>query len=361
VELLVVIAIIGVLIALLLPAVQAAREAARRMSCTNNLKQWGIATHNYHDTRGSLPGFSMPWMGTYDDEGNPEYSYARAYSVQAQLLPFIELAQVHDLIDFNKDLTAGGMSFDLSTDSVMVELFKTSPAMVRCPSSTAPKTIGYYGSSATTETAIGSYVACYGSNHLRLLEMSSNPPESGPNGVYHLNSYYSLSAITDGLSNTMFMSEALAGPGGESIATTEGVTHAMVKANREYRWLIASVTPMGGPGGMTLPWDTTGIGGAAHIDTKIGTSAKKWYRGRCATWLLGLPMYTGYTAFITPNAKVADLWSMHDGYYGARSNHSGGVNTLAGDGSVHFVSDSINEGVWRNLGSRCDGEVASFK
>jgi hypothetical protein len=294
----------------------------------------------------------MPITG-YDENGDPEYSFIRAYSVQAQLLPFMELSQLHDLIDYNKDLTTGGMSLNLSTDSVMLELFKTSPAMVRCPSSTVPKIIGYYGSSATTETAIGSYVACYGSTHLRLNEMSENPPKAGPNGVYHLNSYYPLSAVTDGLSNTMFMSEAIAGPGGEPVAAR---THAAVKANREHRWLIAQFIPMAG-----APWDTTGIGGATYIDTKIGTSDKKWYKGRCATWLFGLPMYTGYTAYITPNAKVADLWCMNDGYYGARSNHNGGVSTLAGDGSVHFVSDSIKEGIWRNLGSRNDGEVASFE
>jgi hypothetical protein len=355
VELLVVIAIIGMLIALLLPAVQAAREAARRMSCTNNLRQWGIATHNYHDARGSLPGFSMPLTG-YDSDGNPQYSYSRAYSVQAQLLPFIELTQIHNLIDFNKDLTLSGMSFDLSTDPVMVELFKTAPAMVCCPSESSPKTVGYYGSSATTETAISSYVACYGSTHLRLSEMSENPPQQGPDGVYHLNSYYPLSAITDGLSNTMFMSEALAGPGGVAIESSEGITHAMTKNNKDHRWLIAQVLPM-----PSLPWDTTGTGGVAYIDTKIGTTAKKWYRGRCATWLLGLPMYTGYTAYLPPNAPVAGFWCMHDGYYGARSNHNGGVNTLAGDGSVHFVSNSINESIWRHLGDRCDGEVASFK
>jgi hypothetical protein len=324
------------------------------MSCTNNLKQWGIATHNYHDTRGSLPGFSMPITG-YNSDGSPNYSYSRAYSVQSQLLPFIELVQVHDLIDFNRDLTASGMSLDLSTDPAMVELFRTSPAIVRCPSESTPKTVGYYGSAATTETAIGSYVACYGSTHLRLSEMSEYPPQQGPNGVYHLNSYYELSAITDGLSNTMFMSEALAGPGGVPIETSEGLTHDAAKNSKEHRWLIAQVLPMG------TVWDATGTGGSAYIDTKLGTTAKKWYRGRCASWLLGLPMYSGYTAYLTPNAKVAGFWSMHDGYYGARSNHNGGVNTLAGDGSVHFVSDSINEVIWRNLGSRCDGEVASFK
>jgi hypothetical protein len=357
----VVIAIIGLLIALLLPAVQAAREAARRMSCTNNLRQWGIATHNYHDTRDCLPGYSMPFKGTYDTSGNPEYSYARAYSVQAQLLPFMELSQLHDLIDYDKDLTAGGMSMNLSTDSLMVELFKTSPAMVRCPSSTAPKVVNYYGTDAETRTAIGSYVACYGNNYFLLTEMLSAPNRAGPNGIYHFNSYYPMSAITDGLSNTMFMSEALAGPGGEPIAATDGITHAAVKANREYRWLIASVTPAMAGGTVTYPWDTAGTGGAAHIDTKIGTAGKKWYRGRCATWLVGLPMYTGYTAYIPPNAKVADMWCMNDGYYGARSNHNGGVSTLAGDGSVHFVSDSIKESIWRNLGSRNDGEVASFE
>ncbi|MDR2114862.1 MAG: DUF1559 domain-containing protein, partial [Planctomycetaceae bacterium] len=286
----------------------------------------------------------------------PIYSFSRAYSVQSQLLPFIELAQIHDSIDFNRDLTASGMSMDLSTDPVMLELFKTSPAMVRCPSDSTGKTIQYYGSSATTETAISSYVACYGSTHLRLSEMSSNPPPAGPNGVYHLNSYYPLAAITDGLSNTMFMAEALAGPGGVPIESSEGLTHAAAKTSREYRWLIAQVIPM-----PSAPWDTTGTGGATYIDTKLGTGAKKWYRGRCATWLLGLPMYTGYTAYLPPNAKVAGFWSMHDGYYGARSNHPGGVSTLGGDGSVHFVSDSINDSIWRNLGSRNDGEVASFK
>ncbi|WDI41313.1 DUF1559 domain-containing protein [Bremerella sp. P1] len=187
VELLVVIAIIGVLIALLLPAVQQAREAARRMQCTNNLKQLGLAVHNYHDTFGTLPaGWIRP-----SDRSNFQNNNFWGWSTL--ILPFIEQNSLHDKIDFKwewvKTSTLGNPNAGLSTNEINAYL---------CPSDITGGKNGKENDNGTSN-----YLGNYGNKSLNGSEYGT----SADRGIFSRNSNVGLRDITDGTSNTILFGE----------------------------------------------------------------------------------------------------------------------------------------------------------
>jgi prepilin-type N-terminal cleavage/methylation domain-containing protein len=351
VELLVVIAIIGVLIALLLPAVQAAREAARRMSCRNNLKQWGIALHNYHGTFDCLPGFSDGWRKRPD--GTSFVNHIRSYSVQARLMPYMENTSLHNLIDYNVDLFADA-TFPFRNDPYVLDMIKRTAPMVRCPSEIAPALIPYQGSDTkdVQPTAPGNYVVCYGTTQIFLNTVTGQ--EATTDGTFHFGSNYSFNAFTDGLSNTMCFSEGIASIGG----LRPKATHDEIKKDGRYRHLAGTLPGMGMSG--STGWDSTGLGGSSYIDTTFGTGSITWVPFRCTSWIVGRPINTGYCAYMPPNPHVADVFSGSDGYISARSYHNGGVHVLLLDGSSHFVGDSIGHDIWRGYATRDRGEIVSL-
>lgn len=187
VELLVVIAIIGVLIALLLPAVQQAREAARRMQCTNNLKQLGLAVHNYHDTFGTLPS---GWIRPGDLTNFPNNNY---WGWGALILPFIEQNSLHDQINFKwewvKNSGSGNPNSDLST--VPIDGFQ-------CPSDITGAKNGKENDNATSN-----YLGNYGNKSLNGTEYGT----SADRGIFARNSNVGFRDITDGTSNTILFGE----------------------------------------------------------------------------------------------------------------------------------------------------------
>jgi prepilin-type N-terminal cleavage/methylation domain-containing protein/prepilin-type processing-associated H-X9-DG protein len=179
IELLVVIAIIGIMVALLLPAVQAAREAARRLQCSNNLRQIGIALHNYHDTRGSFPsGMSWPnrmfWTG--------------------QVLPYIEQTTLHSMIDLN-------LPWDVTPNSAVLG---TVVSVYRCPSSDSPRNVDAAGISGRVPC---DYTACTSG----LINRESGPdPLAGrdyADGIFFVNSGLGIRDIIDGTSYTVAVGE----------------------------------------------------------------------------------------------------------------------------------------------------------
>lgn len=187
VELLVVIAIIGVLIALLLPAVQQAREAARRMQCTNNLKQLGLAVHNYHDTFGALPA---GWIRPGNLANYPNNNY---WGWGALILPFIEQNSLHDQINFNwewvKSSSTGNPNSDLSTTAING---------FQCPSDiTGPK------NGKENDNGTSNYLGNYGNKSLTGSEYGT----SADRGIFTRNSSVGLRDITDGTSNTVLFGE----------------------------------------------------------------------------------------------------------------------------------------------------------
>jgi prepilin-type N-terminal cleavage/methylation domain-containing protein len=194
VELLVVIAIIGVLIGLLLPAVQSARGAARRMSSLNNLKQMGLALHTYHDGKRRLPpGFTSTTTGSWPGGSNdPVPESGPGWSFFAEILPFMEESALHGQIDFSKRI-------DHADNQVARE---TIVAAYVDPGDTSPKLIDVKDTSQATmfEAAVCSYAGCLGTKSYEELPFT---------GVFHRNSKVRFDDITDGLSKTIGIGERM--------------------------------------------------------------------------------------------------------------------------------------------------------
>ena len=292
IELLVVIAIIAILIGLLLPAVQKVREAATRMQCTNNLKQIGIALHNYHDVHKRLP--------TAVD--------ALRFSTQAHILPFLEQDNLHRTINFpagaNSPTNAGPRGqriagFICPTD----------------PQSTLPA--GFGGNS---------YVVNYGS------DVVWASTESG--GVFFFAGVgVRLTDILDGTTNTAMACERRIGDQSNAIATD--------------RTDLFSTTG--------TPPTTPDAAVAVCQGINPTDLANQWRSDYGGYWLQGFHM-TLYTHAGLPNTRSCAFPPRHM-LMVANSAHSNGVNMMLCDGSVRFVSNSVNLATWRALGTRMGSEI----
>jgi len=311
IELLVVIAIIAILIALLLPAVQAAREAARRTQCKNNLKQLGLALHNYHDVHNAFPPGGTYRAATVQPAG---------WSVQARLLPFIEQANLQGLIDFSR-------SYDVQPTVTQVRV-----ATFMCPSEVNDKA---YPDGALTHWPIN-YAANYG-------EWFLWNPTSGQfgSGAFGPNARTSMRDFTDGTSNTLAMAE--------------------VKA---FQYYLRDVGAVANPPVPTDPASITGLGG-----TLKNSGHAEWVdsRGNQTSFTTTftpntkVPHNDGGTIrdvdWVNSREGVSATASTY-GAFTARSFHTGIVQGLLMDGSVRSFSDNIDRGVWRGAGTRSGGEVA---
>jgi len=298
IELLVVIAIIGVLIALLLPAVQAAREVARRANCTNNLRQLGVALHSYHDSLGSFPPGRL--------------TYPIVYSPQARLLPYLEQSNVNRLIDYNVTFVGA----DLPTWKNAAAARTPVPSFL-CPSD-ADRIPGL-------DFGVTSYYGSVGSG----LVDNGNLNTGAIDGVFYANSSIKFRDIVDGLSQTAAFSESLLGSGE---ASSTGATPQ--DAQREVL-LLPNTTP-------------TTIGNCTN------PPAGSWWAQRGVRWMQGSYGYALYNHFYQPNALNYDCNSSSRafGLTAARSNHRNGVNVLLCDGSVQFARDTIDLALWRGLATR---------
>jgi prepilin-type N-terminal cleavage/methylation domain-containing protein len=297
VELLVVIAIIGILVALLLPAVQAAREAARRTQCLNNLKQFGLGFHNYHDQYRMMVKGARTWVNDpvppgpgawYDDHG-----------WYGPLLPFIEQSNVADKINWSVKFS----------DAVNEQARRARIDLFGCPSD------GLKENEWNTTTWCrwrGNYVASWGNTNYGQTDKAG---VIGYAGAFSFQPRRSLAALTDGTSNTLLMSECITSSG---------------------------------PG-----WN----GPLSEIQLNLGGQT--------------------FNAWLTPNAKAndevarlcpaaADLNGIHgctnlgggqelNAFFTARSKHAGGVNTALADGSIRFISNTVDLATWRKLSTAAEG------
>jgi prepilin-type N-terminal cleavage/methylation domain-containing protein/prepilin-type processing-associated H-X9-DG protein len=302
IELLVVIAIIAVLIALLLPAVQAAREAARRAQCVNNLKQIGLAVHNYHDRVGALPGAELDYNGS-------------KLSALTHLLTSMEQTNVFNSVNF---------SFIYSDPSNSTAL-TTRIATFICPSDVSDPHPEYGGQT--------NYMAAMGSWIVWMSASGPNATLPPPNGVFYGNSATTFAGVTDGLSNTTFFSERILAD------FTTGVVSP-----------IADV--FFSPAAPTTIADATQICQAINIYDPA--SQFPLFMG--APWINGQHVFLQVTG---PNTRSCGFFAYLRACMPPSSRHPGGVNTLLGDGSVHFVKDSINIATWQALGTRAGGEIIS--
>lgn len=309
IELCVVIAIIGVLIALLLPAVQQARESARRITCSSHLRQLGIALHNFHST----------WQQFPPGRGDP---IPGVFSAHAYLLEHVEQASIRQEIDFQRAPTtftvAGGVVHD---GSVNLSAAMSRIPLLQCPSD--PLSGGVPGS----EFGSTNYAANAGSGLKQWGSLTDG------DGVFFKGSRIGLRDITDGSTNTVAMSERLNGPGAQNQDPLES----------NVQRLTLEI-----PGGD----DTTPAACAS-------SSGGNCYRERGAKWILGNYGNTLYNHYYAPNTPIWDCMNLQQqkALSAARSLHTGGVNTLLCDGGVKFVSNSIDLTLWRNLATRQGSET----
>ncbi len=324
IELLVVIAIIGVLIALLLPAVQAAREAARRAQCTNNLKQLGLALHNYAST----------FTEALPNNGYTGINYPNDYSPHARLLAFLEQSTLYAAINFDIDMGHPGRT-DLP--AALHTVARMQVATFLCPSDGVQGVKPYPLPSGVSIPIAGcNYAMNFGSGLDGVFHPGGGQPTDG---LCWVNSLVTFSAVTDGTSNTLCFTETLIGNGNTPTATEDFQT---------YRAVVST----GNQAIATLA-DT---GGYAAIQSQI----TGWNGMRNTHWLRGAvpdgPLINGRFA---PNFQSPDLIFKSVKITAARSRHPGGVNALMVDGSVRFVKDSVNRDVWRASFTRAGGEILS--
>ncbi len=349
IELLVVIAIIAVLIALLLPAVQAAREAARRAQCVNNMKQIGIAMHNYHDVTQRLPWGAGPW-GWND------------WSTHVMMLPYMEQTNLFNALNFTNGCADGNCG-NINTTAVYRQI-----ATFLCPSDpdrlsslqghnnymgnagSAPNS--FYGWNQQSNGAFGQFagVFCF-------VGVACDSPPAPPCGSANGQQPFSIGFrdITDGLSQTAAFSERVKGIGSNNSTLYDGLNPSASFVNAPgvandgktdaspvafYNTCRTFVPPAPISGGSLDNQDSSG-----------------------ARWDVGYAPDTRYVHIMPPN-NIFQCGGDNDdagrqaGYSGT-SRHSGGVNVLLCDGSVRFIKNSVSAQAWWGLGTRAGGEVLS--
>ena len=309
IEVLVVVAIIAVLISLLLPAVQSAREAARRTQCANNLLQLGIALGNYEATHLVLPpGVVNPTGPIVETPAGYQFSWI------TQILPFFEQRNVYQHLDFNAGIYQVN---NLTVRSVSMNT-------LLCPSTPFGRnSFANFGSGSLGPSlsnipppAMTSYAACH--NDIEA------PIDSKNNGVFFLNSHVRLDEIEDGLAHTIFLGEKR--PGGDELGWASGTR--------------ATLRNTGTPINQTS-LDPTDLGPFMSVDTEGGPPPDPDAPG----------MSSGpATAPAAPKAPIP----IPVGGFG--SYHSNGSNFVFGDGSVRFLRTTLNDRIFRLLGNRADGE-----
>jgi prepilin-type N-terminal cleavage/methylation domain-containing protein/prepilin-type processing-associated H-X9-DG protein len=361
IELLVVIAIIAVLIALLLPAVQAAREAARRSQCTNNLKQLGLALHNYHSALNSFPPggcVSANGIGTTNLWG--------AWSAQAMMLPYLEQQAVYNALNFTWETQSNSYGTGINITGITTKINS-----FLCPSSpTVPANSGYPSNPVGGFFLPGNnYFMSTGSS--MMWRCDSGATFSGspciPNGLFCVGGKgYSIADITDGTANTIAAGEWRTGDFNDFQLSIQDFV-----GNQNYSdWGATSrdlISPFANMplGGSDVPIALNQCAQSWQSMTGgFGTNGQRSWNGR--DWAIGLYSYTLGNLVVPPNSTYpyCEFWSTNSdwdagGFIGLTSFHPGGANVMMADGSVRFLKSSIAWNTLWGLGSRAQGEVIS--
>jgi prepilin-type N-terminal cleavage/methylation domain-containing protein/prepilin-type processing-associated H-X9-DG protein len=328
IELLVVIAIIGVLIALLLPAVQAAREAARRSQCVNNLKQIGLALHNYHQSNDSLPPSGEAFSNEYPALG--WNAGPQNFSMKVRILPYMEAGNAFNSVNFAVTAIWGtGPASPIDGFSINYSIRHTKIASYFCPSDT--------NDPGTDDPQLpgGSYGENRGMNRYNdNWYFTGINYFQGHDGAR--NKTRNFASITDGLSQTAAFSEWVKGKG---LMLTDGAHMTYAIPN----------------GTTTIPFGAAD----AHYQLALlcqATTSRSWdYKGEVWTLHDGV-RGGGYSGIQPPNRKACNQ-SGDESLIGASSYHPGGVNLLLCDGSVKFAKNGIGIRVWHALHTIGNGET----
>jgi prepilin-type N-terminal cleavage/methylation domain-containing protein len=331
IELLVVIAIIGVLIGLLVPAVQKVRAAASLVECGNNLKQIALAMHNYETTTNFLPAAfrgEVPPAFT----GLPAYFFA--WSAFAEINPYLEQTAIYNMMDLTLPIWMPP-SFNISPPNQFA--VAQTIGLFLCPSDTHDPVDGGYGVQSFGPV---NYAVCIGTG-----TTDGGPPYGlmwNTDGMFSAKYKIRITDISDGTSNTAMLSESLLGTGPDSASSptipgSPQTVYAYVEGQ--------PVSP-----------------GACAAATNWNVEQKRGY-----LWATGELRCASYNHFLLPNSATPDCLSndftpgegvyTSAGFRTARSKHFGGVNLALGDGSVRFVSDAISQTSWRALATRASGDI----
>jgi prepilin-type N-terminal cleavage/methylation domain-containing protein/prepilin-type processing-associated H-X9-DG protein len=359
IELLVVIAIIAVLIALLLPAVQAAREAARRAQCTNNMKQLGLALHNYLSSTDAIPHVYPVYFWTSATANSGGSDTWGCWSPQAQLFPYMEQGALYNAINFR--LANRNSGFNANT-SIMA----TRIASFLCPSSPLPK--GTYACCNALKPPGNNYFASVGgsidwrssANVPGLFGYDFNPFIYGTGWVSQAPAI-SIRDISDGTSNTIAFGEWRTG---DFSCTTLSVPQDIMN-------------PITFPGiSYNAPWAGTALqqfmgwlnSCAAYAPQSI-TASPQWEHnmsGLGQGWDQGMFGYSLGNTLLAPNPNIPNCrtcgWNGDldcPGMYGMSSFHPGGANIAMADGSVRYLKSSTAMNIVWGLGSKAGGEIIS--
>jgi prepilin-type N-terminal cleavage/methylation domain-containing protein/prepilin-type processing-associated H-X9-DG protein len=331
IELLVVIAIIAILIGLLLPAVQKVREAAARAQCINNLKQIGLALHNYHDANNEFPAGYVD--GNTNSASTPNNDVGPGWGWASSLLPYVEQGNVYNQINFN-------IGVGLGVNATICQL----PLKVyQCPSDPYQQNFTVWPTNVVV--AHGNYIGCNGwvecfgnagGNYNPISDGGSAEDGDGAqtgtgaagNGLFYRNSKNTFASVTDGLSNTVFVSERCAA---HSPTTWTGA----VTGGRCPAWMA------------TTPWTPPYTPQASAPNTGNGTAYDNADYDEAL--VLGHGNLTHLPNADNPFFDPDTFWSMH----------IGGANFLFGDGSVHFLTSGINPSTYQALMTIAGGDISN--
>lgn len=354
IELLVVVAIIGILVAMLLPAVQASRETARQMQCKNNLKQIGIAVHNYHDTFGSMP---VTLTGSDNADGGCGSGF---YSWLSFLLPMVDESALHEGIDFNLSLSAhcdyefDGDYLDYSLPATHTNAAEAAKVVSTYLCPTDPG--GATHLTLQAETAAGSYAANVG-----WPRGSTGPRGKGPilrqNGVFGLLNPGSpdpwqkprvkFRDIRDGLSNTAAVSERVI----SNLFTFDGTFGGR---------FIAESVPVSMQSFCAGGGGTRSLGQWANFCRSVSVADAPYSQSHGHAWISGWTFAANtYMHVMSINERSCHVYGGEDdgmNLVTASSHHAGGTHVLMADGSVNFRSVHIDQELWWALGSADGGE-----
>jgi prepilin-type N-terminal cleavage/methylation domain-containing protein len=364
IELLVVIAIIAVLIALLLPAVQAAREAARRAQCSNNLKQLGLAMHNYASAQGLLPPVIVDYQ--WDQNNNMIIQPRQNWGIHARLLPYLEQTAAYNSINFSFGarwaLKSDGWDDGGNTtySQIQATVICNQINSFICPSDPLNSTLGSLGVGPSQQLiGVVNYPANYGLNR-RIAGAFGNDPNTGnwkPNGPNYVASNWDgylsrmigLDNFTDGTSHTVIFSEWVRGNAGGAPPNTPGKNG------------LGMVYFLPGQAQSNAFLTDQQFAQACATVQPINQNQAWGWKGEWWAW----GVQTIYSHTNLPNRIACQYgdqnndWRASITMVNASSNHPSGVNVVMMDGGVRFIRSSVNYVPWISIATNDSGEVVT--